>query len=819
MRDLEFEGCQFTWERSRGTVDWVREKLDRILVTDSWLDIFGGAKASSIEAPVSDHLPLVLWPTPTERCKKRRSFKFENSWIRERQCREIVQNTWASTRGMHISNRLNICSNEIWIWGKNRVRDFQKQIEWCKRRLEGLRERTDRGGIREFGNVKSCYLRLLNQQYHYWKQRAKAHWLKNGDSNSKFYHDFVKRRKRNNCVEKLLDEGGRWVKKGPILRKLMQEYYISLFTSSHAGSSDFLNHIPASITSLQNSMLTRSISQEEAKSALFSMHPDKSPGPDGLNPGFYQAYWDVVGSDIVTMCNQFLQSGQLQPGLNETNLVLIPKVAKPQNMGDLRPIALCNVMYKILTKILANRLKSVLGGIILENQSAFIPGRSITDNVIVAFETQHFIKRKRQGKDGWVAVKADMSKAYDRVEWDFLRGIMIKMGFCNLWVDWIMACITTVKLNILVNGEEIGHVIPERGLRQGDPISPYLFILVTEGLSALIKKTVIKGELHGINVARNAQEVTHLLFADDSYFYFKAVSSEAHRFKNIMDYYSAASGQEMNLNKSSVIFSPNVKEELREELGRILGVRISGAAGNYLGLPEMIGRNKTDMLGFIKQRMINRIHGWGHRFLSRGGREILLKSVIQAIPSYTMGVFLLPKKLVSEVEAVMNAFWWKGEWGRSMGLKWKSWDKLCVPKKWGGLGFRKMREFNISLLCRQAWNIISNPSLLATRVLKARYYPNSSFLEAGRASNPSYIWSSMQETKEIIRRGSRWRVGNGRSISIWKDKWLPEDSNDRVITPPFPLLENATVDFLINVMRGNGIVGLLRIFFIIEMRS
>lgn len=199
----------------------------------------------------------------------------------------------------------------------------------------------------------------------------------------------------------------------------------------------------------------------------------------------------------------------------------------------------------------------------------------------------------------------------------------------------------------------------------------------------------------------------------------------------------------MNQDKSSIIFSPNVKEETRVELGRILGVRRSEAVGNYLGLPEMIGRNKRDMLGFIKQRMINRVQGWGHMFLSKGGREILLKSVIQAIPNYTIGVFLLPNKLVNEVEVVMNAFWWKGEWESKRGLRWKSWDKLCVPKKSGGLGFRKMREFNIALLCRQAWNIICNPSSLAARVLKAKYYPDSSFLDAGRASNPSYIWSSL----------------------------------------------------------------------------
>lgn len=158
---------------------------------------------------------------------------------------------------MHISSRLNICSNEIWNWGKYRVRNFQKQIDWCKKKLEGLRERTDGGEIREFGHVKRSYFRLLNQQHNYWKQRAKIHWLKSGDSNSKFYHDSVKRRKRNNQIEKFMNEEGNWVHKGPDCQKLVQDYFARLFTSSLVNQSEVLECIPTSITSRENTLLTK----------------------------------------------------------------------------------------------------------------------------------------------------------------------------------------------------------------------------------------------------------------------------------------------------------------------------------------------------------------------------------------------------------------------------------------------------------------------------------------------------------------------------------------------------------------------------------
>lgn len=159
------------------------------------------------------------------------------------------------------------------------------------------------------------------------------------------------------------------------------------------------------------------------------MHLDKSPGIDGLNPGFFQTYWDIVGDSIVKVCNDFINSGSLPSNLNQTHIVLIPKKKNPETMVDLRSIALCNVAYKILTKALANRLKPILNHIISENQSAFVLGRLITDNIIVAYEMQHFLKRKTQGEVGYAALKLDLSKAYDKVEWLLLRAIMLKLGF------------------------------------------------------------------------------------------------------------------------------------------------------------------------------------------------------------------------------------------------------------------------------------------------------------------------------------------------------------------------------------------------------
>lgn len=175
---------------------------------------------------------------------------------------------------------------------------------------------------------------------------------------------------------------------------------------------------------------------------------------------------------MVRLCADFIRTGHLPPGLNRTHIVLIPKKSNPQNMGDLRPIALCNVIYKIITKVITNRMKPLLNELIFENQSAFILGKLISDNVMIAYEAHHYLKRKTQGKDGYVSVKLDMSKAFDRVEWDLLRAIMLKMGFSLRWVNLIMECVSTAEYFILNEGNELGPVLPHRGLRQGDPLSP-----------------------------------------------------------------------------------------------------------------------------------------------------------------------------------------------------------------------------------------------------------------------------------------------------------------------------------------------------------
>ncbi|GJT02855.1 serine carboxypeptidase-like protein 40 [Tanacetum coccineum] len=278
-----------------------------------------------------------------------------------------------------------------------------------------------------------------------------------------------------------------------------------------------------------------------------------------------------------------------------------------------------------LALVLVNRIKPILPRIVHENQSAFILDRMIIDNAIVAFEVMHWLKNKKQGKRGALALKIDISKAYDKVEWHFIRAVLENFGFPTRFTNLIMACVSSVSYSFNINGQVAGHVTPARGLRQGDPISPYLFIMCAGVLSSMIRKSVTQGHIHGVKVCRGAPAISHLFFADDSIFFLRASNAEVINLKNILVRYC---------------------------------------------------RSKKVVFQAIIDKIKKKLKGWKEKTLSIGGKEVLIKSVTQAMP--------------------------------------------------------------MSFVAKQVWRLITNPTTLAAKVLKARYFPRSSFFDANVGYRPSY---------------------------------------------------------------------------------
>lgn len=234
-------------------------------------------------------------------------------------------------------------------------------------------------------------------------------------------------------------------------------------------------------------MLCEEFDPKEFQIAVFQMHKNKSHGPDGFNLGFYKKFWNVVGPDIVSLYLMQLEECHFPANLNDMIVVLTPKCDNPKTMKDLRPISLCNVVYKLISKVMYNRLKRVLPGIIDESQSAFVSGSLIQDNVLITFETIHAMRNKRFGKWRDMALKINISKAYDRVYQRFLNEVLRKMGFSERWVSWMNICVQTVTYSFTVNDRIMGPIKLGRGLTQCDPLSPYLFIICAKWLSSLLR--------------------------------------------------------------------------------------------------------------------------------------------------------------------------------------------------------------------------------------------------------------------------------------------------------------------------------------------
>jgi hypothetical protein len=242
--------------------------------------------------------------------------------------------------------------------------------------------------------------------------------------------------------------------------------------------------IPLTIPVEKASLLEKEITEEEIRRTLFSMKANKAPGPDGFSADFFKAAWSVVGSDVVAAIKGFFLSGLLLKEVNATIITLVPKMINPSSIGDFRPIACCNVIYKCITKIIANRMLPLLRDLVSMNQSAFIPNRSISENVLLA---QEIVRNyhKETGKPR-CAMKVDLMKAYDSVNWEFMIHCLHCFGFPMKFLNWIKECITSPRFSICLNGTLVGYFEGKKGLRQGDPLSPYLFVLAMEVFSRIM---------------------------------------------------------------------------------------------------------------------------------------------------------------------------------------------------------------------------------------------------------------------------------------------------------------------------------------------
>jgi hypothetical protein len=387
----------------------------------------------------------------------------------------MLDDSWDNNMNM-VDNLKNV-QNGVTSW-KFHTFDFvlRKKNE-IMRRLDGIQRtmhmRNNVGGLQRLERKLQRELHdILKQEELMWYQRSRAQWLIDGDRNTKYYHLKTVQQRRKNNIVMLRDGEGRWVEESSQVHNMVTNYYKELFALNHTMSewAQSATTYPV-LDEVTLSRLSNDIEDDEVKHALFCMKPWKAPGPDGFPAGFYQKSWEVVGKSVCDFMRKVWDNPSELSLVNQTDICLIPKVEHPEFVNQFRPISLCNTIYKVVSKVIVERLKVCIPILVSPFQTGFVPGRSIHENIVVAQEMVHSMN-KMTGQKGYFAIKVDLSKAYDKLSWDFIWRTLSEIQLPIKMINVIMHSVTSVETNVKWNGARSEYFRPQRGIRQGDPISP-----------------------------------------------------------------------------------------------------------------------------------------------------------------------------------------------------------------------------------------------------------------------------------------------------------------------------------------------------------
>ncbi|XP_062075598.1 uncharacterized protein LOC133779683 [Humulus lupulus] len=433
----------------------------------------------------------------------------------------------------------------------------------------------------------------------------------------------------------------------------------------------------------------------------------------------------------------------LNVNMHETSLSLIPKVANPSRAIDYRPIACCTTLYKCIAKLICSRLALVLPAIVQSNQGAFIRGRSIAHNIMIF---QDLIKNYgRAVTSPRCAIKIDLSKAYDTVDWQFLEDLLNALCFPMKFIGWIMKCLRNTSYSLLMNGRVQGKFKGKKGLRQGDPMSPLLFVLIMEYLTRRLQLAALDPSFRFHPMCK-ILKLINLCFADDLILFCKGTHSAVFTLKVALGDFSSATGLTINSAKSQIFFG-GVSSIVRTFISQEMNLMVGSFPLKYLGVPMRPTKWRHEDCDIILQKIILRLNSWSSRHLSYAGHMQLIHSVLFGLRNYWMSIFVLPQSVVKEIEKLCRSFLWG-----SAGLRSKphlaSWKKVCLPKAYGGLGFRDGALWNRAILAKYIWALSEQPEILWVKWVNSIYLKGLSFWSYTVKSDCSWYWRKLCRIRE-----------------------------------------------------------------------
>ncbi|GAA0160574.1 reverse transcriptase [Lithospermum erythrorhizon] len=762
LEDAGYTGKTFSWTNGR-----TAKRLDRVLFNQQYGALYPRVKVQQLAKTLSDHAPLLVTSFGPEVGGKG-SFKFQKMWFHHPNFIRLVEESWG--KPIHgnplyvLGAKLKRLKKDLKEWNKNifgnvfnMVENADEEVQECEAEYEKAATAENREALHR---ARAHHFKCLAIEEDFLSQQSGIKWLQEGDRNSGFYHNFVRRKRKRSAVLGILDEG-EWLTEPEEIAISGVNFFQSLFTQdTAAGDVELIDCIPPMVSDEDNEQLLSIPNLEEVKQVVFSLNKESVAGPDGFNGHFFHNFWDLIAGDMLQAVRCFLAGNPLHKGFTSTAIALIPKGDNPKSWKDYRPISLCSFVNKVMSKLISSRLAQILPKLISEVQAGFVKGRLIQDNILLAQELIHHIDKG--SKAGNVILNLDMSKAFDKLSWSFLEKILRRMGFSEIWIGRVMACINNNWFSIIINGKSEGFFKSGKGVRQGDPLSPALFILAEEylfrGLQHIHNQHPEIAYHSGCSV-----KVPALGFADDVLIFSSGTKSALSKVIDFLDHYQLVSGQMINREKSSWIISNKATPTRCSIVQKVTGFRKGAMPFTYLGIPIYKGKKQIFLFDGLIEKIREKLQSWGSNFLSFGGRIALLQSVLTTLPMYFLQVMQMPAAVYNKIEIIFNKFLWDG-------MTWCKWSKACAPYAEGGLNMRSLPDIHQAFM-QKAWFRMREGNCLWSKFMLSKYCKTHHPRLAPVHPSHSRVWKSLHKVRDEAESKIHWQIGRG-MCDFWMDSWL-----------------------------------------------
>jgi len=777
LLQIPYTGIRFTWHNGQHGDHIIQKKLDWIFGNQCLFSTWPAAHSVFQPRHISDHSAMILH-LQTDSYKRQVPFKFLNLWADRDDFLGTVSSSWQATINgnpmYQLTTKLRLLKHELKKLHQQHTSHITSRVSQAKDAWYAAQTVLDANPTSHEArtNERCCahqYMQLCKDEESFYQQRSRVQWLQLGDRNTKFFHKSLLHRQVRNRIHHLMDDEGNIIHDQQKMSHMAVSFFEQLLSTPQPPlTADIAPIYPNTISAASTTAMLLPLTNDEIKAALFSIPDNKAPGPDGYNAFFFKKCWSIIGADFIAATRYFFTNNTLPRCVNATRVALVPKVENPSCMNDFRPISCCNVLYKCISKIIVSRLKTALDEVIGPSQSAFLPGRNISDAILLTQELMH--NSHLSNGPANCALKIDLRKAFDTVSWEFILAGLEAIAIPQCMITWIKICISTAHYTINMNGELHGFFKSTRGLRQGDPLSPYLFVLAMEGLGGILRNatqdTSFRYHWHC-----KPNSITHLCFADDLMLFCNADTNSVGILKSCLDRFSQLSGLTINRAKSFLYLS-GINRELQHEIQQQLGFQQGILPVKYLGVPLISTRlTHADCLPLV-ERIISRIKLWTSASLTYAGRLQLIQAVLFSIQVYWSSMFILPCATIRKIESILASFLWKGASLSSNGSK-VSWSSICYPLQEGGLGIKSLKTWNKAATMKHIWRLFEEKQSIWATWIHTIHIRNRSFWHIKLPSSPSWSWRKILQSREWCKGWFIPCIGDGRSTSLWFDYWLP----------------------------------------------